>query len=363
MAKDKTASDRGNQMKQVNCFHFSLAVILLLLATSANAQGPGSRPTTLPFLLFSPSAAANGMGGGFVAAANEASAIYYNPAALARLGRVAIEGNTFEWLPDLPYRHLSGAMQVFDGLWLGSAYTRLSLGEQRFTGEESPEPFDIFKQYQWALSFAAAARLGRHAGLGAGFKYVRSVLAPGDNGAASTYAFDLGLTYDGFLPQAHVSWQNGKRSWPWQRWVHQGLPPGFSLGVALANLGPGISYSEGGESEPLPRVLRIGLAWNILESNEIGLVATGEFDRLLFDTSGDKNALAGGLELNLLSLGAVRLGRYRDIVFAMRDYNTFGFSIGPPGLRFSYAKATSEGYATHKRYSLSIVLGKWPRKQ
>jgi hypothetical protein len=350
-------------MTRVICVHISLALILLLLAASASAQGPGSRLNTLPFLLFSPSAAANGMGGGFVAAATEASAIYYNPAALTRAGRVALEGNTFDWLQDLPYRHFSGAMQVFDGLWLGSAYTRLSLGEQRFVDEEGPEPFDIFEQHQWALSFATAARLGRHASLGAGFKYARSVLALGEDGAASTYAFDLGFVYDGFLPQAHLSWQDGRRSWPWQRWVHQGLPPGFSFGVALANLGPGISYGESRESEPLPRVLRIGLAWNILESNEIGLVATGEFARLLFDTAGDKDALAGGLELNLLRLGAVRLGRYRDIVFVMRDYNTFGFSIGPPGLRFSYAKTSSEGYAAFKRYSLSIVLDKLPRKQ
>jgi hypothetical protein len=350
-------------MKQANCFHFSLAVILALLAANASAQGPGSRLNTLPFLLFSPSAAANGMGGGFVAATTEASAIYYNPAALTRLGRVAIEGNTFKWLQDLPYRHLSGAVQVFDNVWLGSAYTRLSLGEQIITGEEGPEPIDIFESYQWALSFAAAARLGPHASLGAGFKYARSVLAPGDDGTASTFAFDLGFAYDGLLPRAYFSWQDEKRSWPWQSWVHRGLPPGFSFGVALANLGPGISYSEGGESEPLPRALRIGLAWNILESNEIGLIATGEFARLLFDTAGDKDALAGGLELNLLSLGAVRLGRYRDIVFAMRDYNTFGFSIGPPGLRFSYAKTASEGYATFKRYSLAIVLERWPGRR
>jgi hypothetical protein len=350
-------------MGRTHSAQIGLAIILLLLAAHASAQGLGSRLNTLPFLLFSPSAAANGMGGGFVAAATEASAIHYNPAALTRLGRVALEGNTFDWLLDLPYRHFSGAMQLFDGLWLGSAYTRLSLGEQTITGEEGPEPIGIFESYQWALSFAAATRLGPHASLGAGFKYARSILVLGDNGTASTYAFDLGFAYDGFLPQAHLSWQNEKRSWPWQRWVHRGLPPGFSLGVALANLGPGISYSDGGESEPLPRALRIGLAWNILESNEISLVATGEFDRLLFDTSGDKNALAGGLELNLLDLGAIRLGRYRDIAFAMRDYNTFGFSIGPPGLRFSYAKTSAEGYVMFRRYSIAMVLDKWPGKE
>jgi hypothetical protein len=184
-----------------------------------------------------------------------------------------------------------------------------------------------------------------------------------ENGTASTYAIDLGFAYDGFLPQAHISWQNGNRSWPWQSWVHRGLPPGFSAGVALANLGPELSYGDGGQSLPMPRDLRIGLAWNILESNEIGLVATGEFAKLLFDTNGDDNAFAGGLELSLLSFGAIRFGRYRDVVWAMRDYNTFGFSIGPPGLRFSYAKTASEGYATFKRYSLSIVLDKWPGRQ
>jgi hypothetical protein len=112
-------------------FNFFMTGMVVMLCQSAGAQGRITH--ALPFLLFSPSAAANGMGGGFVAAATEASAIYYNPAALTRAGRVAIEGNTFKWLLDLPYHHVSGAAQLFDGLWLGSAYTRLSLGEQIIT--------------------------------------------------------------------------------------------------------------------------------------------------------------------------------------------------------------------------------------
>jgi hypothetical protein len=106
------------------------------LYLTAHAQGPGSY--VLPFLIFSPSAVANGMGGGSVAASTEASAIYYNPAALTRLGGVALAGNVFKLFPDFPdnnarYHHFAGALQSRQ-LWFGIAHTRLGYGKQIVNG-------------------------------------------------------------------------------------------------------------------------------------------------------------------------------------------------------------------------------------
>ncbi|MCI0691748.1 hypothetical protein L0337_07025 [candidate division KSB1 bacterium] len=84
------------------CRHFTTKVVFVIIAVLALfrlvwAQHLGTYGA--PSLLFSPSAVASGFGSGSVAASTEASAIYYNPAALSRIGRVALEMNTFKLFP------------------------------------------------------------------------------------------------------------------------------------------------------------------------------------------------------------------------------------------------------------------------
>lgn len=361
-------------------------IVALIFSQSARAQGFGSFGAL--FLTLSPSAVANGMGSGSVAASTDASAIYYNPAALARLGRATIEGNTFKLLPELiddaRYSHLAGVYQFnsLNGLWLGVAYTRLGLGEQTYTGEDSPEPIGVFEPNDWALSLAAATRLGQQTRFGLGIKYIRSNFFYKQEESASSFAIDLGFLYDGFLPAVHYSRQFLKEPLPWSKWAAKGLPPGFSLGVALVNIGPKIEYIEETQADPLPQNLRIGLVWNIIDSDVIGIAATGEFLKYLVKinedgtTDGPLEALftawtdqslhdefseatyEGGFEVSFLRVGAIRFGRHwdGDLHFG---YNTFGYSLGPPALRFSFAKTSRDddfSFGNWRIYSVSVGL-------
>lgn len=350
--------------------------LILSFCQSAGAQGPGGFGGGI--LLLSPSATANGMGNGFVAASTEASALYYNPAALARTGRLALEGNTFklfEESDDFRFHHISGAVQTgwLTGLWLGAAYERLNLGEEVVTSETDPMPIGIFKPYEWTLTFAAAAKINQHARCGVGFRYYRGVLAPkvsnttqkGD-GTGSTYTFSFGLLYDGLLPSAHLSWQRRTKPLLWGKRIHQGLAPGFSLGVALTNLGPEIKYFDADLGHQLPRILRLGLAWNFLESSVLDMAATGEIAKTWLDRNDRRpNSItfASGLELDILDLAAVRYGHYWDNDEHMEsNYNTWGFSVGPPGLRFSYAKINPESpyFAERSIFGVAMALDKLP---
>jgi hypothetical protein len=78
---------------------------------------------------------------------------------------------------------------------------------------------------------------------------------------------DLGFLYEGFLPKAHFSKQFFGRPWPWHNWIHKGLSPGFSLGIALMNVGAKLKFIDEAQGDPLPQSLRIGLAWNVFESD------------------------------------------------------------------------------------------------
>jgi hypothetical protein len=381
------------------CRRFALKVIFFASVAfmphqPANAQGPGLLSPF--FLLFSPSAAANGIGSGFVAVSTEASAIHYNPAALARLGRMAIEGNTFKWLPDLDddarYYYFAGAFQtnLLNGVWLGAAFTLLNF-DLIFTDPGGPQPLGTFDQHHWALSFAAASNFGRHIRFGFGLKYVRINIPPVGVGterktSAATYALDLGFLYDGFLSAAHFSRQYLQQPLPWQRWARKGLPPGFSLGVALANVGPQMDYGDTIRGIPLPQNLRIGLAWNIFESDVIGLVASGEFTKILvkinkngeaegalkaiFTSWGDQSlreefseaTYEGGVEVSVLKLAALRFGRHWEGESNF-GYNSVGFSVGLPGLRFSFAKILTDDdipFLDWRIYTASVVLDRLP---
>ncbi len=356
------------------CRRFTLQVVLVVsLALAWDqvgwAQGPGFFGASS--LLFSPSAVANGLGGGLVAASTEASAIYYNPAALSRLGRFALEMNTFKLLPrldnDARYYHAAGVFKTSSesNLWLGAAYTRTGFGEQVITGEDSPEPLGTFEPNEKTVALAAATRIGQRGRLGVGFKFVRANYGPGVLGmkdySATAFAVDVGFLYDGFLQVAHISKQFLNKPLPWQKWANAGLLPGFSLGVALAHVGTRLDFPEARQGDPLPQNLRIGLAWNIIECDVVGLVATGEFTKILvkqnrtgpadgalkaiFTSWSDQSIrdefsaaiYTGGLEASLLQLAAIRFGRYWD-GDTQFGFNTFGYSIGPPGLRFSFAR-------------------------
>jgi hypothetical protein len=372
-----------------------VAILALTWCQVGWAQGPGSYGAST--LLYSPSAVANGLGGGLVAASTEASAIYYNPAALSRLGRVALEMNTFKLFPLLEndggrYYHAAGAFRTSSesNLWLGAAYTRTGFGKQVITGEDSPEPLGTFEPYEAAFSLAAATKMGQRSRLGIGFKFVRVNYAPRLSGlkdySANAFAVDVGFLYDGFLQAAHISKQFLNQPLPWQNWANAGLPPGFSFGVALAHVGTKLDFPEAAQGDPLPQNLRVGLAWNLIESDVLGLVVAGEFTKILvkqnrrgqadgalkaiFSAWSDQSIrdefseaiYTGGLEASLLQVAAIRIGRYWSGIMNF-GYNTFGYSIGPPGLRFSFARfAPFESLFIDEWhiYTVSVGMSKLP---
>lgn len=378
----------------------SKGCLILCLGLYQSVPAQELRSPGAQFLLLSPSAVANGLGGGLVAASTEASAIYYNPAALARLGRIELEGNTFKLSPGLSsaarYYHSAGALRsgAASKWWFGAAYSRANLDEQIFRGEESPMPLGTFQPYESALALAAAVKLGQHARLGAGFKFVHvnfGLLPPiiGSSlkeASASGFAIDLGFLYDGFLPSAHVSRQILNRPLPWQKWAHNKLPAGFSFGAALANVGATLKLRGATQGEPLPQNLRVGLVWNVIDTDVLGLIATGEFKKILIKSNGKGGTdgafkalftawtdqglreelsqadYSGGLEVSLLQVAAVRFGRYWEGI-PDYGYNTFGYSIGPPALRFSFARLDPFGSPLFDEwhiYTLSAETNKLP---
>ena len=226
---------------------------------------PESRAAVL-FLLIEPGARASGMGESYVAIADDATASYYNPAALAGQTDRKLNFTHQKWLPgladDLSYEFLAYSQPVEGWGNIGVNGSLLNLGEQTRTGERG-EVLGSFSSYDMALSGAYGADISNNLAAGIGLKFIRSNLA--DQGAGiergkgvgNSFAADLGLL--------------------WR------ATPALSLGAALRNLGPKIAYIDASQADPLPQHLVLGIAYDILETEYHDMLLSFDVYKPLID--------------------------------------------------------------------------------
>lgn len=203
-------------------------------ASSADAGSAGTSAAT--FLQLGFGARPIGFGEAFVPVANDASALYYNPAGLAYPG-IADEKSSAGAYQVLASQALltEGVRMTQVGLLnrpFGLSLTHLSLGgiEQRTT--ETAEPEAIAGASGLAIG-ASYARKVEGVALGVTGKYIRESIA---QYSASAFAVDLGALYR-----------------------FESRP--VSVGLDIANLGTQIRYVD--QSYPLPMIVRLGAAYGL----------------------------------------------------------------------------------------------------
>jgi hypothetical protein len=220
--------------------------LLILLLIAANAGGSAIQAGAI-FLTIFPGTRASGMGGAFSSVADDWTAPYYNPGAIAFLTRFQAGHMWAPWLralaTDMNYYNSGVVVPRGDGHTFAANFTYLTLGKIIAI---DPGGIEVgrFKPYDYAVSLSYAFRT-RLFGFGASLKLIHSFLAPGDiirevlgepggGGSATSAALDLGILFR--------------------------APVGFNYSLVLANLGPGLKYTESGGTDPLPYTLRFGVS-------------------------------------------------------------------------------------------------------
>lgn len=226
-------------------------LVLALLSTSVSYAQIGI--TAVPFLQIEPDSRASGMGNTGVAIADNASAIYWNPAGLAFQEKSQISLTHANWLPafnvDLFYDYLAGTMYVEDIGTFGGHITYLNLGEQIRTDETGMDR-GRFRSSEISAGLSYGLELSDNFALGTGLRFIYSSLADGSVGEqdinpGSSVGVDLAALYK------TDSFSVGSRQ------------ATFSAGLNLANFGPGIQYTDNTQKDPLPTILRIGWAYKM----------------------------------------------------------------------------------------------------
>jgi len=344
-----------------------VALLLVLFLGTFAAESYAVSEAGVLFLMISPGARAAGMGEAFVAIADDATAVYWNPAGLAfQAGREITVMHT-NWLPqfgsDLYYDFLA-YRQNFEGVGvIGANITYLNLGEQTRTDEAGNE-LGTFNSHEFAVTVAYGTRLSENMAVGIGLRFIRSSLSDigagsekGD-GKANAFAVDLGWLYKaGFLR-------------------------GLSFGANLSNLGPKISYIDAAQADPLPTNLKIGLAYKALDSEFNRLTFALDFNKLLVvrhkDGTSDpfykalvtawsdqgidqelKEVIIGvGAEYWYSNLIALRTGYHIDEE-GKANYATFGFAIKYSLYRFDfgYVATGDEGHPLSGTSRFALTIG------
>lgn len=252
-------------------------ILVLWLAVGVWAKGAGT--TGAAFLKIGASARAVGMGGAFCAIANDVDAINWNPGGLGQLSGIQATVMHNEWLEGIRYEYFGYAQNLKKIGTLGVGISYLSSGDipeigyedGKITGlDEAGNPIDYFHAGDAALTLAYGRKLGEKLGLGCNLKCIYQTIS---NSTAWGGAVDIGALY---------------------------AIKDLTIGMALQNLGPEITFEDEGNLPPMN--LKLGCAYKLLGDS---LLTDLDLNYQLIEQTYGAQV---GIEWTLMKLIALRIG-------------------------------------------------------
>jgi hypothetical protein len=295
-------------------------VVVAMLAGAAGAQVSIGGAQSL---YIQPGARPAGMGDCFVAIADDASACFWNPAGLAfmkgDMGFILLHSQLVPDWGDVYYEYAAYAQRI-EGLGtIGGSLTYLTYGEQQGTDEEG-ELTVTFDSYEVIPSLAYGVAIGQSLAAGINLKFIWVDLAPSEatfgqgEGVGTTFGGDVGILY---------------------------ASDRLNLGGAVQHIGPRIAYIDEEQADPLPRNLKVGAAYRLLndEMNEFTLVAEYEKSLVIYEDFLNQATgviLHGGAEYRYYDLLSFRAGYVHDPDGDVKDF-AFGMGLNYKNWAFDFA--------------------------
>ena len=173
---------------------FFILILCLLLPYQVSAQEVTKVGTTAAKVLSIPvGSRALGMGGAFVAVANDASAMYWNPAGLSKLNQYEVFLMHSEWLADISFDYVGIALPLGNVGTIGFNFTSMSMNEMDVTSEEYPEGTgETFSAGSIVFGACYSRSLTDRFSIGANIKYISEHIW---NSNASGFAIDIGTLF------------------------------------------------------------------------------------------------------------------------------------------------------------------------
>lgn len=366
---------------------------LLILVAGLGLVGAPSESTAqvgeaaVVFLQIEPDSRAAAMGNANVAIADNANAVYWNPAGLAQQQGLEASITHSKWLPQfdagLFYDYLVGKYHV-EGLGtFGGHVTYFNLGEQEQMDEQG-NLIGRFSAYELAAGASYGTYVSDRLAVGGGIRFIYSNLTGGTSVTVGQQATHAGVSagLDAALLYETAPFQLGETE------------STVSLGANLANMGPHIQYSDQEQSDPIPTNLRLGWSWEFQFDEYNSITLAQDFNKMIVDSDStgsrpfyealitswqservdlNPNDDVPGQKLNALQQMTVGSGVeywYNDL-FAIRtgyfwehpqhgnrQFMTFGAGVrySIAGVDFSYVYALEENHPLSDTIRFSILI-------
>lgn len=229
--------------------------------------------TSAQFLGIGVGPKAMSLGGAYVSFDEDVSSIYWNPGAIAMIGRTEATFSYTSWLAGTKFEWFGGMLAIDNNSMIGLSLTNLDYGSEEVTTVESPDGTGA----QWsaadmAIALTYSRRLTDRFSIGGSVKYINQSIW---NESASTFGLDLGLIFvTGFQ--------------------------GMRIGMSISNFGGDMQLSgkdllqrvdidptnSGGnktlvgtlktDSWPIPLFFRVGLGLDVIQSELVDMTIAAD---------------------------------------------------------------------------------------
>ncbi|MFH1258477.1 MAG: PorV/PorQ family protein [Elusimicrobiota bacterium] len=250
-----------------------LALLCGLLA-AGKIQAAGEGTVGADFLKIGLGARAVGMGEAVTAVVNGVEGMFWNVGGLSKLNKLEATFMRLEYFEDISLNNLAYGQRIGNYGVVGMFVESLDLGKIERTEIDGSgnllDQGDSFKASNLVLGLGYSLSLGEKHGAGVVFKGIQGKI---DNETASSFAADLGWTYD--------------------------FRENLQLGAAVQNIGGEFKYVS--EGDKLPLRVRAGVGYKLIEGLLLGADVVSEVNEN--KTNGNL-----GVEYTFKELAALRVG-------------------------------------------------------
>ncbi|PCI06691.1 MAG: hypothetical protein COB73_09635 [Flavobacteriaceae bacterium] len=252
----------------------AIVAIIFVIPTIKAQDEPNPITTAAPFLLITPDARAGGMGDVGVATSPDANSLHHNPAKFSFMDSQFKVGIIYTpWLRELTNDVFLGGFTVANRINDRSAWAAslkyFNLGEIELT-DGGGFPIGTEKLNEFSLDGSYSLKLSDYFGMGVAMSYIRSDLGIKSADAAINPVNTFTVGVSGYFQTDEQNYGSFNGRW--------------RGGFNIANIGPKVSYTDGGSENFVPTNLKLGGGFDFVLDEYNRINTTIEITKLLVPT-------------------------------------------------------------------------------
>ena len=310
---------------------YYIAVLLCVLPAFGLSQSKVGT-SAVSFLGIAVGPRAVGLGGAFVAVANDASALYWNPGGITRSGKSEFIFSHTNWLVDSKFDWAGVVINISEADAVGVSFTQLTYGEEDVTTTEAPMGTgETWSASDVAIGLTYARNLTDRFSIGGTAKFIQERIS---NETASSIAMDVGLLYQTDLNNLRIGMSISNFGAD-MRLDGKDLYHKIDMDPANSGSNKTIVARLKTDDWPLPLFFRAGISIDAFKYEDLRLTVSADALR----PSDNSETVNTGLELSWNEILFLRGGRKALFMSDAQE----GFTAGA-GARVDLSAGTTLGF-------------------